>query len=105
MLKESLLSGRRRCRRQAERRSSFLRGYRSANNNRHGSSSSGSEQSEPIDGSDSSGRRVRRRVNCIHPLLSNSDSNADDGESTAYDTGDIYSSGLLLLSIISQGDP
>ena len=37
-LKESLLSGHRRRCRQAERRSSFMRGYRSANKSRRGSS-------------------------------------------------------------------
>ena len=87
-LKESLSAGRRRRRRQADRRSSFMRGYRSANKGRRGSPSSGSEQSEPLDGSDSSGRRVRRRVNYIDTLSSSPDSNADDGESTSYDTGE-----------------
>ena len=88
VLKESLSSGRRRHRRQADRRSSFMRGYRSANKGRRGSSSSGSEQSEPLDGSDSSGRRVRRRVNCINTLSSSPETNVDDGECTSYDTGE-----------------
>ena len=65
----------------------FMRGY--FNGDRRGSTSS--EQSEPQDGSDSSGRRVRRRVNCIFSTSSNSDSvfQSDDSESTAYDAGEL----------------
>ena len=65
----------------------FMRGYFSGD--RRGSTSS--EQSEPQDGSDSSGRRVRRRVNCIFSTSSNSDSvfQSDDSESTTYDAGNL----------------
>ena len=77
-------------RRRHVERLSFMRGY--FKGNRCGSTSSGSDQSEPQDGSDNNGRRVRRRVNCIYSNSSNSDSvfQSDDSESTAYDAGEFY---------------
>ena len=102
---QSLIRGNRRRRRKASRRNAFMRGYHSRSAPSSGtdqgtrrrpriSPSSGTEQSDALDGSDSNGRRVRRRVNCIQGSSDNyfdSDSifiSSDDNDGPIFDTGD-----------------
>ena len=85
----AVISSSRRRRRNLTRRTAFMRGYRP----NASTASSGNEQSDPMDGSDHNGRRVRRRMNGTSPPAggrTDSDSiyiSSDDGDNHVFDTG------------------